>query len=141
MPIRHGPGGKDQSPRMPGDPTVPVIPAKGRPAPRESDRNMPNAIILLRRLADDDLDGWRCMTLREFILRMDLHAWQPGRELIVGMLLPPRSPATRCTELSRDAARSGVSACLPAQVRFRIPDGVRPPPGRPLARAAAARAA
>lgn len=49
---------------------------------------MPKPMILLR-LAHDGLDSWTCMTIREVIMRTDLHAWQPGKERIVGMLLPP----------------------------------------------------
>ena len=43
--------------------------------------------IVLLRVIDDTLEGWKCMPLEEFLERINLASWRDGQEL-VGMVLP-----------------------------------------------------
>jgi len=43
--------------------------------------------MVLLRVVDDTLEGWKCMPLGEFLERINLASWKNGQEL-VGMVLP-----------------------------------------------------
>jgi hypothetical protein len=49
-----------------------------------------NEQMVLLRAVDGTWEGWRCMTLEEFLQRVDLRALKAG-QLLVGMVLPPRA--------------------------------------------------
>jgi hypothetical protein len=44
---------------------------------------------VLLRAVDGSWEGWRCMTMEEFLQRVDLDVWKAG-QVLVGMVLPPR---------------------------------------------------
>jgi hypothetical protein len=43
--------------------------------------------MVLLRAVDGSWEGWRCMSLEEFLKRMDLGAWK-AEQLLIGMVLP-----------------------------------------------------
>jgi hypothetical protein len=43
--------------------------------------------MVLLRVVDDTLEGWKWMPLEEFLERINLASWKDGQEL-VGMVLP-----------------------------------------------------
>ena len=47
--------------------------------------------MVLLRAADGAWEGWRCMARQEFLDRVRLDSWEEG-QVLVGMVLPPRSP-------------------------------------------------
>lgn len=47
-----------------------------------------NKQMVLLRAVDGTWEAWRCMSLDEFLQRLDLRALKAG-QLLVGMVLPP----------------------------------------------------
>ncbi|HEX5460522.1 MAG TPA: hypothetical protein VFX20_11180 [Steroidobacteraceae bacterium] len=43
--------------------------------------------MVLLRVVDDTLEGWKCMPFEEFLERINLASWKDSQEL-VGMVLP-----------------------------------------------------